>query len=224
MEEKMRLLLVEDDPMLGKAVQTALRQAGYTADLATDGESAEDALAATDYDLVLLDINLPGKSGLEVLSCLRRRKNTLPVLALTARDTTAQRVEGLDCGADDYLTKPFDLDELLARIRALLRRSGGRAAPVITHGELVLDPAARNVTLRGKPINLSAREYAVLSVLMEGAGRVMSRHQIEEKLYGWDMEVDSNAIEVHISHLRKKLGDSLIKTIRGLGYVVEKIA
>lgn len=220
----MRLLLVEDDSMLGNAVQAALKQAGYVVDLAEDGESAEDALVTTPYDLMVLDINLPDKSGLEVLAGLRRRKNALPVLALTARDTTAHRVEGLDSGADDYLTKPFDLDELLARIRALLRRSGGRAEPVITHGELVLDPAAKAVTVKGKPVSLSAREYAVLAVLLEGTGRVMSRQQIEEKLYGWDMEVDSNAIEVHISHLRKKLGDSLIKTIRGLGYVVEKIA
>lgn len=210
--------------MLGKAVQTALRQAGYTADLATDGESAEDALAGTAYDLMVLDINLPGKSGIEVLSALRSRKNHLPVLALTARDTTAQRVEGLDSGADDYLTKPFDLDELLARIRALTRRSGGRTAPVLTHGKLVLDPAAKTLTSDGTPVSLSAREFAILAVLLENMGRVMSRSQIEEKLYGWDMEVESNAIEVHISHLRKKLGESLIKTIRGLGYIVEKIA
>jgi len=220
----MRLLLVEDDPMLGKAVQTALTQAGYTVDLAEDGEAADEALAATPYDLALLDINLPGKSGLEVLSGLRKRKSDLPVLALTARDTTRQRVEGLDTGADDYLTKPFDLDELLARIRALLRRSGGRTAPVITHGDLTLDPAARVLTRKDIPVNLSAREFAILAVLMENAGRILSRQQIEEKLYGWDMEVDSNAIEVHISHLRKKLGEQLIKTIRGLGYVIEKIA
>lgn len=219
----MRLLLVEDDPMLGKAVQTALRHAGFTADLAEDGESAIEALATTGYDLMLLDINLPGKSGLEVLAELRRKKNTMPVLALTARDTTAQRVEGLDGGADDYLTKPFDLDELLARIRALLRRAAGRALPLMTHGELTLDPAAKILTRKGRPVTLSAREWAVLTVLMENTGKVMSRQQIEDKLYGWDMEVDSNAIEVHISHLRKKLGDSLIKTIRGLGYIVEKI-
>lgn len=220
----MRLLLVEDDPMLGKAVQTALRQAGYTADLATDGESAEDALAATPYDLMVLDINLPGKSGLQVLASIRRAKSHLPVLALTARDTTAQRVEGLDAGADDYLTKPFDTDELLARIRALSRRAGGRTAPVLKHGTLVLDPAAKTLTQKGQPVSLSAREFAVFAVLLENAGRVMSRQQIEEKLYGWDMEVESNAIEVHISHLRKKLGDNLIKTIRGLGYIVEKIS
>ncbi len=220
----MRLLLVEDDPMLGKAVQSALKQAGYTVDLLDDGESAEEALLTTAYDLMVLDINLPGKSGLEVLATQRRSKSKLPVLLLTARDRVSQRVEGLDAGADDYLAKPFDLDELLARIRALLRRSEGRTTPVITHDDIVLDPSAKAVTRAGRPVNLSAREYAVLSVLMENAGRVMNRQQIEEKLYGWDMEVDSNAIEVHISHLRKKLGDSLIKTIRGLGYIVDKVA
>lgn len=220
----MRLLLVEDDAMLGKATQVALRQAGYTVDWVQSGEDALEALADSTHDLMVLDINLPGKSGLEVLALLRQKRSTLPVIALTARDTKAQRVEGLDSGADDYLVKPYEVEELLARIRALLRRAQGRAAPVLTHGDIALDASGKTATLKDKPLALSAREFAILFVLLENAGRVMSRQQIEDKLYGWEMEVESNAIEVHISHLRKKLGDKLIKTIRGLGYIVEKIA
>lgn len=220
----MRLLLVEDDRMLGKATQIALRQAGYTVDWVQNGEDADEALAHTSHDLMVLDINLPGKSGLEVLNGLRARRSTLPVILLTARDTGAQRVEGLDSGADDYLVKPYEVDELLARIRALMRRAQGRAAPLLTHGDIVLDVTGKTATVKSKPLALSAREFAILFILLENAGRVMSRQHIEDKLYGWDMEVESNAIEVHISHLRKKLGDKLIKTIRGLGYIVEKIA
>lgn len=220
----MRLLLVEDDPMLGKATQVALRQAGYTVDWVQSGEDAEEALAHHTHDLMILDINLPGKSGLDVLTGLRLAQQTLPVIALTARDTKAQRVEGLDRGADDYLVKPYEVEELLARIRALLRRAKGRAAPTLEHGDIILDITGKTASFRGRPVSLSAKEFAILYILLEHAGRVISRQQIEDKLYGWDMEVESNTIEVHISHLRKKLGDKLIKTIRGLGYIVEKIA
>ena len=173
---------------------------------------------------MVLDINLPKKSGLDVLTTLRNQKSMLPVIALTARDTKDQRVEGLDSGADDYLVKPYEVDELLARIRALMRRSQGRAASLLVHGDITLDVAGKTASVKDKALPLSAREFAILYVLLQNAGRVMSRQQIEDKLYGWEMEVESNAIEVHISHLRKKLGDKLIKTIRGLGYIVEKIA
>jgi len=220
----MRLLLVEDDNMLGKATQVALRHAGFTVDWVQSGEDAEDALTSQMHDLLVLDINLPGRSGLDVLSGLRKAKSMLPVIALTARDTKQQRIEGLNSGADDYLIKPYDPDELVARIRALLRRSQGRAEAPLVHGEITLDTAGKTAIFKGKPLALSAREFAILHVLLQNVGRVISRQQIEDKLYGWDMEVESNAIEVHISHLRKKLGDKLIKTIRGLGYIVEKIA
>lgn len=220
----MRLLLVEDDRMLGKATQVALRHAGFTVDWVESGEDAEEALLNHAHDLMILDINLPEKSGLEVLTALRNRQSMLPVIALTARDTKDQRIEGLDSGADDYLVKPYEVDELLARIRAVMRRSQGRATALLTHGDITLDIAGKTASLKNKPLSLSAREFAILYVLLQNAGRVMSRQQIEDKLYGWEMEVESNAIEVHISHLRKKLGDKLIKTIRGLGYIVEKIA
>ena len=220
----MRLLLVEDDKMLGKATQVALRHAGFTVDWVESGEDAEEALSHNSHDLMVLDINLPKKSGLDVLTTLRNQKSMLPVIALTARDTKDQRVEGLDSGADDYLVKPYEVDELLARIRALMRRSQGRAASLLVHGDITLDVTGKTASVKDKALPLSAREFAILYVLLQNAGRVMSRQQIEDKLYGWEMEVESNAIEVHISHLRKKLGDKLIKTIRGLGYIVEKIA
>ena len=219
-----RILLVEDDPMMGQAVKTALLQAGHIVDLASSAEDAEATLEAVTYDLVVLDINLSGKSGLELVSDLRKRKKDIPVLALTARDTTKQKVEGLNAGADDYIVKPFDLDELLARIQALLRRSIGRLTPYIKNGPVMLDPVARTVQKNGRGINLSAREFAILAILMENAGKVLNKQEIEDKLYGWDIEIDSNAVEVHISHLRKKMGENIIKTIRGLGYIVEKIA
>jgi len=219
-----RVLLVEDDAMMGQAVKIALSQAGYAVDLIDTAEDAEAALDTTPYDLVVLDINLPGKSGLDMIKGLRRRKKDIPVLALTARDTTKQKVEGFSAGADDYVVKPFDLEELLARLQALLRRSNGRPTPHIKNGAVIIDPAARTVQRNGKPVDLSAREFAVLAILMENLGKVMNKQEIEDKLYGWDIEIESNAVEVHISHLRKKLGDQLIKTIRGLGYVVEKIA
>ena len=216
----MRLLLVEDDAMIGESVRAGLRRDGFAVDWVQDGRAAEVALANVNaaYDLLLLDLGLPRKEGLEVLKTLRRGGNLLPVLVLTARDSVADRVKGLDAGADDYLVKPFDLDELSARIRALLRRRAGRAASAIQFGELALDPATREVTLKGRQLALSAREFA----LLERPGAVLSREQLEEKLYGWNEEVESNAVEVYIHGLRKKLGADFIKNIRGVGYMVPR--
>lgn len=220
----MRLLLVEDDLLLGDGIRAGLGQDGYTVDWVQDGEAADHALQSEHFDIVVLDINLPRLSGIEVLTRLRDRSGVTPVLLLTARDTVTDRVQGLDCGADDYLTKPFDLDELNARLRALLRRSSGRATPLLTHGAVILDPAARRVTLNGAEVELSQREFALLQVLMENLGRVLPRSRLEETLYGWGTEVESNTLEVHVHHLRKKLGSTLIRTVRGVGYVMEKSA
>jgi len=218
----MRLLLVEDDGMIGESVRKGLQQDGFAVDWVQDGRAAELALETTAYDLLLLDLGLPKKSGLEVLASLRRRGATIPILILTARDAVADRVKGLDAGADDYLIKPFDLEELAARIRALLRRQSGRADPVLQVGKLTLDPAAREVTLDGKPVSLSAREFGLLHALIERPGAVLSRAQLEEKLYGWGHEVESNAVEVYIHVLRRKLGVQLIRNVRGVGYMVQK--
>lgn len=219
----MRLLLVEDDPLLGDGVRVGLGHENYTVDWFKDARSAEAALKSEHYDLMVLDLGLPDKSGLEVLQQLRTRGSDLPVLILTARDAVSDRVAGLDSGADDYMIKPFDLDELSARLRALLRRHNGRAQSEILHGEIVLDPAAHNVTLSGKPVDVSPREYAVLHLLLENVGKVMSRSRLEDGLYSWDGDVESNAIEVYIHHLRKKLGSSLIRTIRGVGYIIDPL-
>lgn len=218
----MRLLLVEDDKMLGNAIQAGLRQAGYAADWVQDGEAADFALRTGEYEIVVLDLGLPKKPGLEVLKALRQRGSTVPVLILTARDTVDDRVRGLDSGADDYLVKPFDLDELYARLRALTRRQSGRSTPSVQHGELELDPASHTVRQRGQVVDISPREFSVLQTLLESAGRVVSRARLEESLYAWNEEVESNAIEVHIHHLRKKLGSDLIRTIRGVGYIIDK--
>jgi DNA-binding response OmpR family regulator len=218
----MRLLLVEDDQVLGDGIRAGLAQAGYAVDWVEDGRAAELALSGETYDAVVLDLGLPRVPGLEVLRRLRERNDDTPVLVLTARDTVADRVAGLDRGADDYLIKPFDLDELHARIRALLRRRSGRAAPVLRHGGIVLDPAAHTVTRDGEPVMLSGREFAVLQTLLENAGRVLSRPRLEESLYGWGEEVESNTIEVHIHHLRKKLGAEAIRTVRGVGYMIDR--
>ena len=219
----MRLLLVEDDPMIGKSIHQALRQDGYSVDWVRDGQSAEAAAAQTPYDLVLLDLGLPRKGGLDVLAELRRRRNPVPVLVLTARDAVADRVKGLDTGADDYLVKPFDLDELGARIRALLRRQAGRAEPVVEHGPLTLDPASHEVLLNGAPVSLTAREFALLRALLAQPGAPLSRAQLEERIYGWGEEVESNAVEVHIHALRRKLGADWIRNVRGVGYMVPRL-
>ena len=219
----MRLLLVEDDPMIGAGVQSGLRQEGHTVDWVRDGKAAELALASGVHEMLLLDLGLPHKSGLELLSGLRRQGLDLPVLVITARDSVADRVKGLDAGADDYLVKPFDLDELSARIRALMRRRAGRASPRIEHGPLMLDPATHQVTLNGDPLALSAREFALLHALLEQPGVPLSRAQLEERLYGWNEEVESNTIEVYIHTLRRKLGAEWIRNVRGVGYRVPEL-
>jgi two-component system, OmpR family, response regulator len=218
----MRVLLAEDDPMIGASVQRGLRQEGYGVDWLRDGREVEPALDASPYDLLLLDLGLPGRGGLETLVGLRAAGHKLPVLILTARDAVADRIRGLDSGADDYLVKPFDLDELAARVRALLRRHAGRAEPVLHLGALAFDPVARSVSLDGQPVALSARELALLSALLEQPGRPLSRAQLEERVYGWGEEVESNAVEVHIHSLRRKLGANTIKNLRGVGYFVPK--
>ena len=214
----MRILLVEDDLMIGDSLREGLRGEGFTVDWVQDGLSAERALETTDYALVLLDLGLPRKDGLTVLGGWRRRGLTMPVLILTARDAVRDRVKGLDSGADDYLVKPFDLTELLARMRALLRRQAGRARDLIEIGALRLDPAAHTLEYRGQPVALSAREFALLRALMEQPGVVLSREQLEDRLYGWGEEVESNAVEVHVHNLRRKLSPSVIRTVRGVGY------
>ena len=218
----MRILLVEDDPQLGDGLTVGLRQAGFAVDWLRDGNSADAALQSETFDFVVLDLGLPRLSGMEVLARARARGLGVPILILTARDATGDKVAGLDAGADDYLVKPIDLDELTARIRALTRRSAGRAAPLLCHGELALDPAAHSVTLAGQPVELSSREFSLLQMLLESAGRVLSRSQLEQSMYGWRDEPDSNALEVHIHHLRKKLGSELIRTLRGVGYTIPK--
>jgi len=218
----MRLLLAEDDPQLGDGLTVGLRQDGYAVDWVKDGVAADLALKTESYDLLVLDLGLPRLTGMEVLGRLRGRGQTLPVLILTARDATGDKIAGLDCGADDYVVKPIDLDELAARVRALARRSAGRATPLLQHGEIELDPAAHRVTLSGVPVELATREFSLLQALMQNAGRAMTRAQLEASLYGWRDEPDSNALEVHIHHLRKKLGANVIKTLRGVGYLISK--
>jgi two-component system, OmpR family, response regulator QseB len=218
----MRLLLVEDDAMIGESVRKGLQQDGFAVDWVQDGRAAEIALETNPYDTLLLDLGLPRKGGLDVLAALRRRGNSIPVLILTARDAVADRVKGLDAGADDYLVKPFDLEELAARVRALLRRKSGRADPTIQVGNLVLNPATHEASLDGKSIVLSAREFGLIHALAERPGVVLSRAQIEEKLYGWGHEVESNTVEVYVHSLRRKLGANLIRNVRGVGYMVPK--
>lgn len=216
----MRILLVEDDALLGEGVRDGLALAGYAVDWARDGVAAAGALRDHEYDACVLDLGLPRKGGVEVLRELRERNAALPVLVLTARDTTADKVAGLDAGADDYVTKPFDLEELQARVRALLRRGVGGSAPILQHGAIVLDPAARRVTLDGEPVHLSAREFALLQDLMSHRNQVRSRAQLEESLYAWGKETESNTVEVYIHFLRRKLGAEAIQTVRGFGYLV----
>ncbi len=220
----MRVLVVEDDEMLGEGVRRGLRQSGHAVDWVRDGRAADLALAGEPYDAVLLDLGLPGKGGLDVLRDLRRRGRLVPVVVITAQDAVSQRVAGLDAGADDYLVKPFDLDELAARLRAVQRRSGGRADPLVENGPLTLNPATREVFLAGEPVALSAREFALLQALLEHPGRPISRARLEERLYGWAEEVASNAVEVHVHALRRKLGAEWVKTLRGVGYMVPRRA
>jgi len=216
----MRILLIEDDDMVGRAVQQGLLQAGFVADWATDGRDAELSLATGVYHLAVLDLNLPKKDGMAILATLRAKRNSMPVLIASARDTVADRIAGLEAGADDYLLKPFDLDELIARVRALIRRHAGSGLPLLEVGTLVLDPVRRLVTQAGSAVNLSAKEFIVLEALMQRPGAVLSRDRLEEAVYGWGDEVGSNAIEVHLHNLRRKLGAETIQNVRGVGYRV----
>lgn len=218
----MRLLLVEDDIMIGESLVDLLQREHHAVDWVKDGDAADRATISTRYDLILLDLGLPRRDGLSVLRGLRSRKNRVPVLIATARDSIQDRIAGLDAGADDYVLKPFDLDELLARIRALVRRASGRAEPVYSHQGVSINPATREVAVSGTSVTLSAREWAVLEPLLARPGLVLSRAQLEEKLYGWKDDVSSNAVEVYIHGLRKKLGADLIQNVRGVGYMVPK--
>ena len=218
----MRILLVEDDRALGEGIRTALKPEGYTVDWLQDGASALHALNHESFELVILDLGLPRLDGLELLKRLRAAGKPVPVLVLTARDATSDRIAGLDAGADDYVLKPYDLDELLARIRALLRRATGRAEPIFEYRNITINPATREVLVDGTQVSLSAREWAVLEALVARPGAVLSRAQLEEKLYSWRDEVSSNAVEVYIHGLRKKLGSDLIQNVRGVGYMVPK--
>jgi two-component system OmpR family response regulator/two-component system response regulator QseB len=216
----MRVLLVEDDRMIGESIRTALRQDGSAVDWVRDGRSAESTLGTEQFDLVLLDLGLPQQDGIEILRAMRSRHDQTPVIVLTARDALPDRVAGLDAGADDYLVKPFELEELAARIRAVTRRKSGRAEPAIEVGEVRLDPSMRQVTRNGEPVVLSAREYAVLEALMMRPGAILSRAQLEDRLYGWGDAIESNAVSVYIHQLRRKLGADFIRNVRGVGYYV----
>ncbi len=216
----MRILLAEDDSLLGDGLQSGLRELGFLVDWVRDGEAAERELRAQSYSAAVLDLGLPRKDGLDVLATLRRQGVQLPVLVLTARDAVSDRIRGLDGGADDYLVKPVDLNELAARLRALIRRAHGQPQDRLTAQDVELDPAGRTVLKGGQPVPLSTREFDLLHVLMLNAGRVLTRSQLEQHLYSWGREVDSNAVEVHIHHLRRKLGSDAIQTVRGVGYVL----
>ena len=218
----MRILLAEDDPLLGDGLRAGLRQLGFQVDWVRDGLAAERELGTGDYAAAVLDLGLPLKDGLAVLQALRQRQISTPILVLTARDAVPDRIRGLDLGADDYVVKPVDLHELGARLRSLVRRAHGQAQEVLRWGAVLLEPAARQVSLHGTAVTLSTREFDLLQVLMLNAGRVLSREQLEQQLYSWGHEVESNAIEVHIHHLRRKLQPELIQTLRGVGYTVPR--
>jgi two-component system response regulator QseB len=219
----MRVLIVEDDAMIGRAVLSGLRGSGYATDWVRDGIEAGLALAGGRYDAALLDLGLPRREGMDILKALRRANHDIPVLIITARDSVSDRIAGLDSGADDYLVKPFSLDELLARMRAVIRRRAGRASPEIHYGALLLDPVKRHVTFRARAVELSAREFAILEALLQEPGAVVSRQKLEEAVYGWGQEIESNSIEVHLHNLRRKLAPELIRNLRGVGYRVAKI-
>ncbi len=216
----MRLLLIEDDTMIGRALRQGLSEAGFSVDWVMDGHAASRALANDVYDLAVLDLGLPGQDGMAVLHQLRARGDAVPVLIVTARDAVADRIAGLNAGADDYVLKPFDLDELIARVRALLRRHAGGASPLLQCGSLTLDPVHKQVSLKGENVNLSAREFSLLETLMQRPGAVLSRAQLEDSIYGWTEEIGSNAVEVHLHKLRRKLGADTIRNVRGVGYKV----
>lgn len=214
----MKLLIIEDDIMIGESLQKALRKSGYAVDWLQDGQDVEHCLSNGHYTLMILDLGLPGQDGLSILSNLRKKENSVPVLILTARDAVSDKVQGLDMGADDYMLKPFALEELEARIRLLLRRKNGHSSSILQSGNLLIDTATHKVTFKEKSFTLSSKEFALLAVLMERPGSVFSRVQLEEKLYGWNEEVGSNAIEVHIHQIRKKIDKNIIKNIRNVGY------
>ena len=219
----MRVLLTEDDPMIGQAILAALKDASYAVDWVRNGQTAIHTLAHSHYDLVLLDLGLPGKDGMEVLNSIRSKDNPVPVLIVTARAGADYRIRGLDGGADDYLLKPFEMRELLARMRALMRRKGGSAVPELSNGVISLDPVTREArTLDAEPVTLSNREFALLQALMLRPGAILSRSELEERMYGWGEEVESNAVEFLIHALRKKLGSEVIKNVRGVGWMVSK--
>ena len=217
----MRLLLVEDDEILGDGLVAGLTMEGYAVDWLTNGKLADEALKLNSYELIVLDLNLPDMDGLSILRSLRNRKNETPVMVLTAKDTVADRVLGLDSGADDFVIKPFELDEVCARLRALARRSEGRSAPTIEYKGVILNPAAHQVTFNNDKIELSQKEFEILNFLMSNIGKVISRARLEESLYSWNSDIESNAVEVHIHHLRKKLDTGLIRTVRGVGYIID---
>ncbi|MBY0578362.1 MAG: response regulator transcription factor [Burkholderiales bacterium] len=218
----MRILLVEDDPMIGAAVSVALKDAAYAVDWVTDGGAASSALEHGEHQAVLLDLGLPGRDGLDVLRRLRQAGNSIPVIVITARDGVEDRIKGLDFGADDYLVKPFDINELLARLRAIIRRQGGQAAPTLTNGKICLDPATREARCGDIAELLSAREFALLHALLLRPGAILTRAELEERIYGWNEEVESNAVDFLIHGVRKKLGANAIKNVRGAGWMVEK--
>jgi DNA-binding response OmpR family regulator len=219
----MRVLLVEDDALLGDGVRAGLKQAGFAVDWTQDGQAAKLALETEEYAVIVLDLGLPKLNGTELLKWFRGHESKTPVLILTARDTVADRIAGLNAGADDYLIKPFDLDELIARLHALMRRSVGQVTLTLRHGDIELTPSTHQVRKNGQSIELSAREFSLLHELLLHIGRVQSREQLEQHLYGWGEEVESNSVEVHVHHLRKKLGTTLIRTLRGVGYVIDKV-
>jgi two-component system response regulator QseB len=218
----MRVLLIEDDAMIAEGLRTGLRQAGFAVDWVADGVAASTALRGSSHALALLDLGLPKRSGIEVLREMRGRGDATPVIILTARDEVSSRIAGLDAGADDYIVKPFDLDEVTARMRSVLRRAAGRGDPVMQHGDLRLDPVTRQVEKNGVPVALSGHEYAVLEALLQRPGAVLSRAQLEDRLYGWEESIGSNAVEVYIHGLRRKLGSESIRTLRGVGYYLPK--